>query len=283
MSDASVTDLGADALLLGTFEPEVDRLAGALGLEVTRLPTLGASPAALDPGRSAGRHDGGDWPWADVLDEWRVATTLVGSAESPSGSTGSSADLDGSPVPASTGLGAVSAVGARRDASGPQQVVVAAWAPVRPVRAVVELDLDVWVDSVEAPVALWSAALGVAARQVADGGGVVAVVDRPSPLDCAGHGPEVAVADAVEAMVRSLGRSEGPRGVRVNLVTTPVRTAPGGASDPDGRVVAPPPPLDRYPGTIEDDVAGAVRMLLGPGAVGLTGTVLHADSGRSWR
>ena len=71
--------------------------------------------------------------------------------------------------------------------------------------------------------------------------------------------------------------------MRVNLVTTPARTAPGGPSDPDGRVVAPPPPLDRYPGTIEDDVAGAVRMLLGPGAVGLTGTVLHADSGRSWR
>ena len=89
---------------------------------------------------------------------------------------------------------------------------MAAWVPVRPVRAVVELDLDVWVDSVEAPIALWSAALGVAARQVADGGVVVAVVDRPSPLDCAGHGPEAAVADAVEAMVRSLGPLGGTPG-----------------------------------------------------------------------
>jgi len=257
MSPGPTTLAAPELLVFGSTDPDVLRLAGALGVDVTGLPEPGE---LLGEGSAAGatpREVIGEWPWGEALDQWRVSTLAAGSA-------------------------AITASGPE-DTSRPQQVVVAAWVPVRPVRAVVELDLDVWVDSVEAPIALWSAALGVAVRQVADGGVVVAVVDRPSPLDCAGHGPETAVADAVEAMVRSLGRSEGPRGVRVNLVTTPVRTAPGGTSDPDGRVVAPPPPLDRYPGTIEDDVAGAVRMLLGPGAVGLTGTVLHADSGRSWR
>jgi enoyl-[acyl-carrier-protein] reductase (NADH) len=110
----------------------------------------------------------------------------------------------------------------------------------------------------------------------ADGGAIVAVIERPSPLDCIGWAPESGVADAVEALTRSLGRSEGPRGVRVNAVTTPARLT--GAD-----VVAPPPPLATFPGTVEREVVGAVRLLLSDDAAGLTGTVTHADSGRSWR
>ncbi len=257
MTPGPTTVAAPQLLLLGSADPDVRRLAGALGVEPTGLPEPGELMGEVDAAGSTRRDAIAEWSWGEALDQWRTSTRAAASASV------SESEPDAP--------------------SGPRQIVVAAWVPVRPVVPVIELDLDAWVASVEAPIALWAAALGVATREVADGGAVVAVVDRPSPLDCAGHGPEAAVADAVEAMVRSLARSEGPRGVRVNLVTTPARTAPGGPGDPDGRVVAPPPPLDRYPGTVEDDVAGAVRLLLGPDAVGLTGTVLHADGGRSWR
>lgn len=160
-------------------------------------------------------------------------------------------------------------------ATGPavDRVVVAAWPEsLAPGRAD-ELDLDAWVARAEQPLHVWVAALGVAVRRVADGGVIVSVVDRPSPLDSHGWAPESGVADAVEALTRSLARSEGPRGVRVHCVTTPLRTAPDSP-------VAPAPPLASFPGTVEDAVA-AVRLLLE--ADGLTNQVVHADAGRSWR
>lgn len=156
------------------------------------------------------------------------------------------------------------------------RVVVAPWVD-EPSRGPVDgLDPASWAARAEQPLAAWVAALGAAVNRCADGGTIVAVVERPSPLDCAGWAPESGVADAVEALVRSLGRSEGPRGVRVNAVTTPARL-----TGPD--VVAPPPPLATFPGTVEHDVVGAVQMLLTDAAGGLTGTVVHADAGRSWR
>ena len=74
----------------------------------------------------------------------------------------------------------------------------------------------------------------------------------------------------------SLARSEGPRDLRVNAVTTPARLI-------HGAVPAPPPPLASFPGTVEREVAAAAQMLLSGGVLGVTGTVVHADSGRSWR
>jgi enoyl-[acyl-carrier-protein] reductase (NADH) len=128
----------------------------------------------------------------------------------------------------------------------------------------------------ERPYAAWYAALGAASRRCRDGGVIVALVERPSPLDCAGWSPEGGIADAVEALARSLARSEGSRGVRVNVVTTPLRMMPE-------RVVAPLPPLASFPGSMHVEVLGAVTMLLGDGVAGVTGTVVHADCGRSWR
>jgi enoyl-[acyl-carrier-protein] reductase (NADH) len=157
-----------------------------------------------------------------------------------------------------------------------EHVVVAPWVADQVAGRVDDLDAASWEARAEQPLAAWVAALGAAVARCADGGAIVAVVERPSPLDCIGWAPESGVADAVEALTRSLGRSEGPRGVRVNAVTTPTRLA-----GPD--VVAPAPPLARFPGTVEADVVGAVRLLLSPDAAGLTGTVAHADSGRSWR
>lgn len=163
-------------------------------------------------------------------------------------------------------------------AAGPAvaRLVVAPWPDAQVGAAVDDLDPASWEARAERPLAAWVAALGAAVTRCADGGTLVAVVERPSPLDCAGWAPESAVADAVEALVRSLGRSEGPRAVRVNAVTTPHRFV-------TGEVVQPAPPLATFPGTVEHDVAGAVRLLLSPDAVGITGTVVHADQGRSWR
>jgi NAD(P)-dependent dehydrogenase (short-subunit alcohol dehydrogenase family) len=103
----------------------------------------------------------------------------------------------------------------------------------------------------------------------------VAVVERPAALDCAGFAPEASVAEAACALVRSLARSEGARGVRANAVASAARLAPA-------RVVEPAPPLARFPGEIAREVAGAVRLLLAADASGVTGQVLAADCGRSW-
>lgn len=158
-----------------------------------------------------------------------------------------------------------------------ERVIVAAW-PYGTPTAVPLLDTsdDAFAIRVDRPLAVWLAALGAAVRRCADGGAIAAVVERPPPLDAAGWAPESGVADAVEAWARSLARSEGTRGVRVNVVTTPGRlVAP--------EIVDPQPSLSTFPGSVDHEVVEAVRMLVGPGVAGVTGTVVHADCGRSWR
>jgi hypothetical protein len=163
-------------------------------------------------------------------------------------------------------------------ASGPaaDRIAVAAWPVVQSPSPLVDADASDFAARCELPFAAWFAALGAAVQRAADGGSVVAIVERPPPLDCAGWAPESGVADAVEAFVRSLARSEGPRDLRVNAVTTPARLI-------HGAVPAPAPPLASFPGTIGREVAAATQMLLGGGVLGVTGTVVHADGGRSWR
>jgi NAD(P)-dependent dehydrogenase (short-subunit alcohol dehydrogenase family) len=75
-------------------------------------------------------------------------------------------------------------------------------------------------------------------------------------------------------LVRSLAAIEGARGVRVNAVMTEVHTAP---ATPLGAA----PALATFPGRIEVEVAGAVRLLLSTDAAGITGTALAADCGRA--
>lgn len=157
------------------------------------------------------------------------------------------------------------------------RVVVAVWADDlgEPV-GLAEMAFGEWLQRAEVGFARWFAALGVAAARCRDGGAIVAVVERSAPLDCAGRAAETGVADGVDAVCRSLARAEGARGVRVNTVTTPLRTT-------RPPVVDPPPALATFPGRIEPEVAGAVRLLLDADATGVTGTVVHADCGRSWR
>ncbi len=156
------------------------------------------------------------------------------------------------------------------------QIVVALFPKVSDPASLDTIDLVGWVERCEVAFARWIAALGVAQRRCADGGSITAIVDRVAPLDSAGRSAETSVSDAVEALVRSLARSEGGRGVRVNLVTTPARLT-------KLPVVDPQPPLTSFPGQVADQVISTCRMLLSDDAVALTSTVIHADGGRSWR
>jgi NAD(P)-dependent dehydrogenase (short-subunit alcohol dehydrogenase family) len=163
-------------------------------------------------------------------------------------------------------------------AEGPllQRIVVAVWPDALPAGTSNELDLADWERRCEQPLSRWAVALGVAVARVADGGSIVAVTEGPTALECMGWAPEAAVAEGVRALSRSLALSEGARQVRVNTVNTPARFA-------FGELRHPTPPLDSFPGAIGTEVAGAVRLLLSPDAVGVTGGIVHADGGRAWR
>ena len=147
-------------------------------------------------------------------------------------------------------------------AAGPKadQVVVAVWPESPRPSPVVDLDLDGWVSTMEEQFALWFAALAAGSERCADGGQVVAVVDRPDPMASGGWSAVSAVADAVEVMTRSFAQIHESRGVRVNLVTTPSRLTG-----------SPPEELA--------DVVGAVAMLLS-GAGGVTSSVVHTGGAR---
>jgi NAD(P)-dependent dehydrogenase (short-subunit alcohol dehydrogenase family) len=156
------------------------------------------------------------------------------------------------------------------------RIAVAVWPQVLREAALVEVDVVEWERRGEQPLARWAAALGVASARCSDGGSVVAVVDGPTALECSGWVPETAVAEGVRALARSLALAEGGRGIRVNTVSTPAQLPLAGPLDPA-------PPLPSFPGSLEQDVAGAVRLLLSPDASGVTGSVVFADAGRSWR
>ena len=156
---------------------------------------------------------------------------------------------------------------------GADGVVVCAWpAEVAPT-PMADLEPGEWRERVEWPLALWFTALVAAAERCADGGSIVAVVEQPSAVDAAGHAAVVAVADGLIALVRSLAASEGPRRVRVNAVTTELFTVPE-------VLTGAPPPLASFPGRIDVEVAGAVRMLQSRDSVGVTGIVVRAAGGR---
>lgn len=220
--------------------PETLMIASPLDALRGVAATLGAAFVAVpECPLAAGDHagPGSVWSHTDALDEWRTETS-----------------------------------------QGPQTgaIVVAVWPTTNTAAPFTTMSPTDFAVRSEWPFVAWYAALGAAIERCADGGTIVAVIERPSPLDCAGWAPESGTADAVEAMIRSLARSEGPRGVRVNAVTTPSRLAPA-------QPIAPPPPLSSFPGSVDHEVSNAVSMLLGSGSAGVTGTVVHADCGRSWR
>ena len=153
------------------------------------------------------------------------------------------------------------------------QVVVCTWTDAAPSVPLVDLDAVGWRREVEWPTALWFQTMVGAAGRCRDGGSVVVVVERPAPLDAPGHSAAVAVADGVTNLVRSMAAREGGRGVRVNAVVTALHTGTDG-------LLGSPPPLATFPGRIDVEIAGAVRLLLSDDAVGITGTAVASTSGR---
>ncbi len=189
----------------------------------TASPDAARLARALDPGSTLTcpeppAAEGWSWDWANELRAWR-------------------AEVEGLP-PAG-------------------RVVVCTWPNGVPVVPLVDLAPVQWRQHVEWPTALWFSTLVAAAGRCAEGGSLVAVVDRPLAVDAIGHSVAITVADGVTNVVRSLAAGEGERGVRVNAVVA------------------------SRPGPVEVEVAGAVRMLLSDDAVGLTGTAVSAMGGRA--
>jgi NAD(P)-dependent dehydrogenase (short-subunit alcohol dehydrogenase family) len=160
-----------------------------------------------------------------------------------------------------------------RELPARDRVVVCTWPDPAPAVALAALDPDAWRRQVEWPTALWYSTLVAVSARGADGGSVVVVADRPASLDVLGRGAEVTVAEGVANVVRSLAAREGGRGVRVNTLFSALHTSTAGL---DGS----PPPLASFPGTVDREVAGAVRMLLSDDAAGITGAVISATGGR---
>ena len=155
------------------------------------------------------------------------------------------------------------------------KIVVAIWQDEPAAKPLIEMNLNHWVQNCEAPIAWWTASLGSAQALCIDGGAVVSVIDQPTVLDSENWTERVTVEETVAALTKSLARSEGGRGVRFNAVTTPSRIS---RHQP---LVDPQPPLKSFPGTIEKEVIGAVKLLLDDNASGLSGRVLNVDCGRS--
>jgi NAD(P)-dependent dehydrogenase (short-subunit alcohol dehydrogenase family) len=141
----------------------------------------------------------------------------------------------------------------------------------RPFRTV---DASGWA-RFEAEWAAWLVALQLSLESCADGGAVVLVTELPVALDAEGFAVEVALSQGLVSFARSLAAAEGRRGVRVNSVTTELWTAPK-------VLVGSQPFLAQFPGGAQAEVAGAVRMLLGADAAGVSGWTVPADCGRTW-
>ena len=160
-------------------------------------------------------------------------------------------------------------------AAGPAwgRIVVAVWQETPAPAPLLDLSPDEWTARAEGPLLAWNLAIGAAAARYADGGAIVAVAEAPAPLDSAGFAPESGLADAVSALCRSVAQAEGARAVRANIVTTPARLTTGD--------VVTPARLASFPGRLDPEVVGAVRLLLSEEASGVTGRTLVVDAGRS--
>jgi NAD(P)-dependent dehydrogenase (short-subunit alcohol dehydrogenase family) len=145
--------------------------------------------------------------------------------------------------------------------SGPTApaVIVAVWPASPHPSTLVDTGFEAWLATVETPYALWFAALAAGAQRCADGGQVIALADRPAPKESGGWSAPSAVVDAVEVLVHSLAEVHRPRGIRINLVTTPARLSAGAD-------------------TVAADLASTVSMLLAADT-GLTSAVIPLGRG----
>jgi NAD(P)-dependent dehydrogenase (short-subunit alcohol dehydrogenase family) len=153
-------------------------------------------------------------------------------------------------------------------------VVVVCWGGADAPQAFIDISAADWLGQVERRIAVWFSAVKLGAQRCADNGSVVVVVERPAALDVVDYSSVVATGDGMISMMRCVAAAEGERGVRANAVTTELWTVPE-------HLLGPKPDLPSFPGSIDREVAGAVRFLLGPDAIGVTGSVLSPDGGRA--
>jgi NAD(P)-dependent dehydrogenase (short-subunit alcohol dehydrogenase family) len=153
-------------------------------------------------------------------------------------------------------------------------VVIACWDEIDAPSPFVDVDGTAWSSQLEQRLTTWAVATKVGIARCADGGAVVVVVERPAALDAVGRSMLVGVAEGVLGLMRSVAVSEGPRAVRVNAVTTELWTAPE-------ELLGPTPALASFPGRVDVEVAGAIRLLLSEDAAGVTGSVVSSDGGRA--
>ncbi len=157
---------------------------------------------------------------------------------------------------------------------GFSSVVIACWDEIDAPAPFVGVAETAWSSQLEQRLITWAVATKVGIARCSDGGAVVVVVERPAAFDAVGRSVLVGVADGVLGLMRSVAVSEGRRAVRVNAVTTELWTAPG-------ELVGPTPALALFPGRIDVEVAGAIRLLLSDDAAGVTGSVVSPDGGRA--
>lgn len=122
--------------------------------------------------------------------------------------------------------------------------------------------------------------LSAAAREVAEGGSIVAVTTSMVRHAVPGGGPYTASKGAVEGMVRSMAKELAPRGVRVNAVAPgPVDTDlfRAGKTDEAKAKSAALSPFNRI-GT-PDEVAAVVRFIASDAASWIHGQVIQPNGG----
>lgn len=164
-------------------------------------------------------------------------------------------------------------------AYGTVDVVVHA-AGIMPLQRIVEGDLEAFDRTIATNLRGTFLVLGRAARQVSDGGRIVALSTSVLGLALPTYGPYVASKAGVEALVRVLANEMRGRQVTVNAVAPgPVATELFLKGKPDEVVetMSKMPPLERL--GQPDDIAGVVSFLAGPDGGWVHGQVLRANGG----
>tara|TARA_B110000444_G_scaffold241577_1_gene258124 strand:+ start:1867 stop:2538 length:672 start_codon:yes stop_codon:yes gene_type:complete len=155
-----------------------------------------------------------------------------------------------------------------------KKIVVAIWQQNLSARSLVDTNFDDWVHRCEVPIAWWTVALGCAQSVCYDGGAVVAIIEQPAVLDAENWTPEVAVAEAVVGLIKSLALSDVRRDISFNAVTTSMRMSS------EIKLADSQSLLSSSIGRLADEVVGVVKLFLDDNASGLTGKVLNVDYGR---
>lgn len=223
----------------------------------------GETPAAA---LCIGRPDAGARELADTLGVSHLAPpALTGAAVAETLDSGSWAFTD-----TIEGWAAELAAGDPLD-----RIVLATWLEHPPADSFADLSEAAWLTSVEYELALWARTIVAVAGRAAPGASIAVIVDRPSPLDAVGHVPALAVAEGLRILARSAALVHGERMVRINTIAASLDTSAR-------HLVGMAPALPTFPGRIAIEIAGAVRALWRNDTIGVTGTVLTVDGGRSW-